>query len=293
MAFESQLAVQRGFTGQRASGEAITLRVYESKQKNKGTQLSVRIPLSIYKAAGFEGKRLDIFFDHEASKVMIAPSLAGLAFTLQAGKSAYRDFVFAKGFTPDFGTFVPDSHEIVAHGGEKGILFDYDPLTMVSGRNALPEGAHPTRAQAVAATVLSEHRKKQAEGKAALAELPKVGTPAPIAPAAEPQSTVITLKPGEEGQRRTFSDEEKQKAVQVFCALRINNGKGFDEAAKIVGVQPSVMRRWYGTYGKAAERLIKRGAAAEKNRNVNGAASVAHVAKRGVKTVKEQPHMRH
>lgn len=293
MAFESQLAVQRGFASQRVSSEAFMLRVYETKMKGKEGQvmLSVRIPISIFKEAKFENKKLDIFYDHENHKVMIAPSPAGLSFNVQRDKSAYRDFIFAKGFTPDFGGgYVVANHEFTKHGDEKAVVFDYDPLQMVSGRNALKNGELPTRAQAFAAALLTREHKRLEEAKDTISALPKNAQPKG-AVSEEGQSTAITVKPGEEGNRRSFSVEEKKGRVKAFVLQRQNHGKSFDDAARAVDIHPSVMRRWYVEFGKAVERELKRGASAEKNRNTNAAASVRHMAKTGGRTKKPSPRV--
>lgn len=264
MAFESQLAAQREQSKQRViiKQSVFMLRVFERQRGNKKELvLDVRVPLEVLKKAKFADSAVDIFFDHETHKCMIAPSLAGLKLTVKPDAYATQQFLFTKGFTPDFGNggVIVNNYELVPHGDGHGVVFDYPPLTMVTGRNKLDKDETPTRAQTFALALLAKERERVDSALREVAE--RRADDEQARESALPQ-TAIKFKPrekqaGERLPRRSFTDAEKKEGVRAHIRW-MNAGKSYNAACDEVGVAVSVMHKWRELFLKDVEREERR-----------------------------------
>lgn len=263
MAFESQMAAQREQSKQRLviKQKVFMLHMGQRKQGKKQEEnvLNVRLPLEYLKAAKIDVKQpIDIFYDHENHKAMIANSLGGVKWQVK-GDVAMNIFVFRKGFTPDFKLTVVQEHTTAKFGDGQGVVFDYKPLMMVSGLNELKPDEQPTRPQTFALGILAEERKRTEAAITELTERAK-GKTREIA-AAPPSSTQpfsLQHEPVADGHtRRTFSDTQKKEGVRAHLRW-MQQGYTFSAACTEVGVAESVLRKWRAIWLKEVEKEEKR-----------------------------------
>lgn len=284
MAFESQMAVQREKSAKRIAlrQNVLMLSMGERTRANKKENtLNVRVPLELLKEADIDSsKPIDIFYDHENSKAMLANSLGGVKFVVKPGSYASNAFTHSKGFTPDFGSTIVEKHEIVPHGDGKGIVFDFRPRMMVEGLNQLKGDEQPTRAQKMAQEriALEEARIAEQRARVGIDFIPRPGGTAAAAPTASAERFVKPAPHPKDGLRvkRSFTDAQRKEAVRAHLRwMTQGEGMSFDKAAAEVGVASSLMRRWRETHLKAVEREEKRlgasGAAQGRKRGLNGA----------------------
>lgn len=281
MAFESQLAAQREVSKQRIiiKQKVFMLRIAERTRANKSeTILDVRVPMEVLKKAKMQDKHVDIFFDHENRKCMLAPSLAGLKLTLKGNEFGSQQFLFTKGFTPDFGNggTLVNEYEIVPHGDEQGVVFEYPPLAMVTGRNALKDSDTPTRAQTFGLALLAKERQRTAEASQ------EISARAQDIAAAPPASTKKFEKRKPEAVtglrvRRHFDDAEKKEAVRAHLKW-MEQGFTFTGACEQLGIGDTAMYRWRGEFLKTVEREERKAAQGpQRDKRLNGSASHARV----------------
>jgi len=270
MAFQSQMAAQREQSKQRLVIRAniFTLQTSERKLGNKKDNvLKIRVPLEHLKAAKIDVKKpIDLFFDHENYKAMLANSLGGQKFIVR-GQVADGIFVFAKGFTPDFAFTHVERFDVQPHGEGQGIVFDFRPRMMVEGLNALKEGEQPTRAQRLAVAVVAEEDKRLAERRAPLPENV-------TAPPASTQKYDITVKPEEPQDglrtRRHWTDEQKKEGVRAHLRW-MDQGLTFRDACKELEVGETQMRQWREKFLKEVEAEERRLGTSGRRKAVNSA----------------------
>lgn len=277
MAFESQMSAQREQSQQRIiiKQNVFLLQIAERTRGEKGKEhvLKVRVPLDHLKKASIDVKQpMDVFYDHENHKAMLANSLGGIKFTVK-GPAAEAIFVFVKGHTPDFGATIVESYELVPHGDAKGIVFEYRPRMMVEGLNTVKANEQPTRGQKFAQALVTEEDKRTAAQRTA-------ATGVPSAPPATTQQYALKHVEPQDGirTRRSFTDAEKKEAVRAHLRwMNTGDGMGFDRAAKEVDVAPSVMRKWRALFLKAVEREERQlgGGSRKSAKALNGTAAHA------------------
>lgn len=250
MAFESQMAAQREQSKQRIIIKHNVFLLQTSERK-KGTKkedvLRVRVPLDVLKAAKIDVKKpMDVFYDHESQKAMLANSLGGVKWIVK-GAAAEAIFLFAKGFTPDFGSTIVERYELVPHGDGQGVVFDYRPRMMVEGLNALNDGEQPTRPQRVAQALVAAEEQRLNDERAAkgISSAPPMTTQKFEVKTDLPNDGIRT--------RRSFTEEERKEGVRAHKRW-MDTGMGFDKACEEVGVVPSLMRNWREKYLKAVTR---------------------------------------
>lgn len=283
MAFESQLAAQRETMKQRIiiKQNVFMLRIGERIRNGKKEEvLDVRVPLDVLKKAKMQDKPVDIFFDHETHKCMLAPSMAGVKLTVKSESYGWQQFLFTRGFTPDLGSggLVVNSYEIVPHGDEQGVMFDYPAHAMVSGRNEIKDGEQPTRAQTFALAILAKERSRTAT---AVAEVSERRADANQARESALPQTAIKFQPrerqeGERLPRRSFTDAERKEGVRAHYRW-VQGGMSFNAACDQVGISVSVMHRWRDEFLKQVEKEERRlGQANHGTRGMNGASAHRH-----------------